>query len=68
MFSLEDATEKVVKYSDNQKTMEQEEDIIAILKVFDGFTKQIVLSDTYKINYFVKWVCLHCTIAVVHGY
>ena len=31
-------------------------------------TKQIVLPDTLKITFFVKWVCLHCTIAVFHGY
>ena len=43
--------------------MEYEDDIIAILK-FEGVTKQMVLPDTYKITYFVKWFFLHCTIAV----
>ena len=42
--------------------MEWQDDIIAILSVFDGITTQIVLLDTYNITYFVK--CSHCTIAV----
>ena len=32
--------------------------------VFDAVTKQIVLLDTYLITNLVKWVCLHCTIAL----
>ena len=38
------------------------------LSVFDGVTKQIVLPETYQITYIVKWVCLHRTIAVLHGH
>ena len=38
------------------------------LSVFDGVTKQIILPDTYQVTLFVKWVCLHCTIAVFHVY
>ena len=49
-------------YSDNKKTLEYEDDIIAILSAFDVATKQIALLVSYKI--LVKWVCLHCTIAV----
>ena len=37
------------------------------VSVFDGVTMQIVLLDTYKITYFVKWVCSYCTIAVFQG-
>ena len=48
--------------------MEKDDDIIALLSVFEGIRNQIVLPDTYKITFFVKWVCLHCTIAVFHGY
>ena len=42
--------------------------LMQYLSVFDGVTKQLVLPDTYKITFFVKWVCLHCTIAVFHGH
>ena len=34
-------------YSDNQKSMESEKDIVAILSVFDVVSKQIVLLETY---------------------
>ena len=34
-------------YSNNQKTMEQEDDIIAILSAFKVVTKQIVLLHTH---------------------
>ena len=61
---LDAVTKEMFYYSDNQKTMEWQDDIIAILSVFDGITTQIVLLDTYNITYFVKWVCSHCTIAV----
>ena len=44
--------------------MEKDDDIIALLSVFDAVRKQIVLPDTYKITFFVKWICLHCIIAV----
>jgi len=36
------------------------------LSVFDVVTKKIVLLNTYKISKSVKWVCLHCTIALFH--
>ena len=36
------------KYSDNQKTMEQKDDIIAILKSLDVVTKQICLLVTQE--------------------
>ena len=32
--------------SDNQKTLKQEDDFIAILSVFDGVTKQIALLES----------------------
>ena len=48
--------------------MKKDDDIIALLSVFEGVRKQLVLPDTYKITFFVKLVCLHCTIAVFHGY
>ena len=57
-------TKEMFYYSDYQKTMEWQDDIIAILSEIDGITRQIVLLDTYNITYFVKWVCSHCTIAV----
>ena len=31
--------------------MEKDDDIIALLSVFDGVRKQIVLPDTYKITF-----------------
>ena len=34
------------------------------LSVFEVATKQVVLLYTYYITNLVKWVCLHCTIAV----
>ena len=57
----------IVKYSDNQKNRNMKTTLQQYSSVFDGVTQQIVLLDTYKINYIVKWVCLHCTIAVFHG-
>ena len=47
----------------NRKTTLQQ-----YLSVFDGVTKQIVLLDTYKITYLVKWVCLHCSLVLFHGH
>ena len=47
-------------FGDHQKTMELENEIIAILKC--SLSMHIVLLDSYKITYLVKWVCLHCTI------
>ena len=41
-------------YSQNQKTVEQEDDIKAKQGVFDDVTQQIVLLVTYKITYSVK--------------
>ena len=34
--------------------MEKDDDIIALLSVFDGIRKQIVLQDTYKITFFCE--------------
>ena len=46
--------------------MEEEDDIVAILTVFDVVTKQIVLRDTYEITNLNERVCLHCTNSVSH--
>ena len=45
------------KYKYNQKPVENEDDIKEHLRVFNVVTMQKVL---------VKWICLHCTIAVSH--
>ena len=37
-------------YSNNQKTLKSEDDLIAILSIFDVVTKQIVSLDIDKIN------------------
>ena len=52
-------------YSNNQKTMEQKDDIIAILKRFDVVKKQIFYQLLSKIQ-FVKrvYLQLHYTIAM----
>ena len=46
--------------------MRKEDDIVAILNLsaFYLLKKQILLLDTYYITYLVRWVCVHCTIAV----
>ena len=54
-------------FGDHQKTKELEDEIIPIL-IFDGISMQIVLLDTYKITYLVKWVCFHCRIVLFHGH
>ena len=47
-----------------RKTMEQKDDIIAILKRFDVVTKQLVLLVTQQSTIEGKRVFLHCTIAM----
>ena len=46
--------------------MEKEDDNVAILNLslFYWFKKQILLLDTYYITYLLRWVCVHCTVAV----
>ena len=58
-------------YNDNQKTMEWEDDIIAIFKnYFMLFQRKLsyYLLDTHQIANLVKSLCLHSTIAASHVY
>ena len=50
-------------YSDNPKTMEQEDTFYQYLTVFD-VKKKMVLQDNNQITDLVKWVCLHCTTTI----
>jgi len=45
---VEKLTNFIIRYVDSQKTMEHEDDIIAILSVFIFVTKQVVFLDTYS--------------------
>ena len=52
-------------YIENHKTIEYEDDIIAIL-VFNVVTMQLVLLDTNQITNKLKWVYFHCYVSVSH--
>jgi len=43
-------------YSDNQKTLKSEDDLIAIISIFDVVTKQIVLI--HLLNHLLREMCL----------
>ena len=57
-------TRNLVKYSKNQKTMEQKDENIAILKRFDLVTKQVFYQQLAKHNLSEKGLYLNYTIVM----
>ena len=52
-------------HSNNQRTVEQEDDFIEVLNYIECFTTPVDLIITYEKTCQVKWV-LHCTVGVSH--